>query len=98
MKKALLLIIVPLLYFLPITGMCENKITYPSREWHLDQGGEVIAVYDVNNEGKTENVRVEYSNPKFLFEDSVKSQIYGWTFPKGNPKKDVRVKINFKKH
>lgn len=79
------------------TASAENDIHYPSRAWHLDQSGEVVALYDINEAGKAENVRIEYSNPKFLFDDSVKSQIYSWKFPKGNPEKDVKLRINFQK-
>lgn len=85
------------LIFLSLSASADNDIRYPSRAWHLEQSGEVVALYDINEDGKAENVRIEYSNPKFLFDDSVKSQIYSWKFPKGNPEKNVKIKINFQR-
>lgn len=75
----------------------ENTINYSSRAWSLDQSGTVVAVYDIDKNGKPENVNIVESTPKYLFDDSVKDQIYKWRFDKGQPKQGVRVRINFKK-
>lgn len=86
-----------LLFSSLLTFAAENVITYPDRAWSLDQRGYVKVVYDINSRGKPENVRIEEAEPKFLFSDSVKEQIYGWQFAPGKPEKDVRKTISFEK-
>lgn len=77
--------------------IAENTIFYPDRAWKLGQNGYARVVYDISNDGKAVNVRVTDSEPKFLFDDSIKEQVYKWRFNKGEPKKDVVLNIKFVK-
>lgn len=76
----------------------DNNLHYPDRAWKLNQKGDVVVVYDIDSAGKPENVHVIHSEPAFLFDDSVVSQIYRWKFPKGNPQKNIGVNIVFSKN
>ncbi|MBS6032055.1 MAG: TonB family protein [Pantoea sp.] len=75
----------------------ENKIEYPDRAWKLEQDGEVLVSYDIDSLGKARNVKVLESHPAYLFDDSVKQQIYGWKFPANDPKKNLKLRLKFSK-
>ncbi|WP_343462996.1 TonB family protein [Pantoea sp.] len=86
-----------LLVLFSFNSFAENTVVYPERAWKLDQSGQVTAMYDVDSQGKAKNIRIIKSEPKFLFDDSVKAQLSKWRFPKDSPKKDVSVRINFER-
>ncbi|MCU5775241.1 TonB family protein [Winslowiella arboricola] len=74
-----------------------NDITYPKRAYYLDQKGYTDVIYDINSNGKVENVRVVKAEPKNIFENSVKEQMHRWKFESGHPQKDVKLRIDFDK-
>lgn|GEM_PF-1721732 len=73
-----------------------NVITYPDRAEKLRIDGEVNLLYDVNVYGETENIRLMSIYPKYVFDRSVKQQVSRWRYPKGEPRKDVPLKVIFK--
>jgi len=73
-----------------------NVIKYPDRAERLRIGGEVSVLYDIDESGKTGNVRLISESPQYVFNRSVSKQIYLWRYPEGSPQKDVPLKIIFK--
>jgi len=73
-----------------------NVIKYPVRAENLRIGGEVNVLYDINNNGRVENVRFTRAEPPYVFDRSVRKQISYWKFPAGAARKDELLKIIFK--
>ena len=73
-----------------------NVIKYPVRAENLRIGGEVNVLYDINKNGRVENVRFTKTEPPYVFDRSVRKQISYWKFPAGAARKDERLKIIFK--
>ncbi|WP_312837181.1 TonB family protein [Pantoea sp.] len=73
-----------------------NVIKYPSRAENLRIDGEVQVIYDVNKDGKVENIRFTSSEPLYVFDRSVRKQMSYWKFPTGETRKDEQLKILFK--
>ncbi|AXF76041.1 TonB family protein [Erwinia tracheiphila] len=86
-----------LLFSIYAENAVANEIHYPERAFKLNQSGYVRVVYDIDENGKVMDARIIESSPKFLFDDSVKEQLYKWKFDKGNPKKDVHLTVKFEK-
>lgn len=57
--------------------------------------GAVSLIYDIDVNGKVNNIRVIKSNPDYVFDRSVVKQVSKWEFPKNEEKKDVELNIIF---
>lgn len=90
------LIIVFIVLSLSRFAFADNKLTYPERAWQLHKSGEVVLVYNINDYGNVENIRLVKEDPKGFFERGVVSQVYNWKFEKGNPKKDIKLSVKFR--
>lgn len=77
-------------------GSEANTIKYPVRAEKLRIDGEVSVLYDINNNGRVENIRLLNADPPYVFDRSVRKQISYWKFPAGEPKKNEPLKILFK--
>lgn len=95
MKKLIALSVFTVGVFLSFSANADNTVQYPSRAWNLGQSGYVKALYDVDRSGKVIDVRIKESEPKFIFDDAVKEQVYKWKFPKNNPITNVSIKVTF---
>ncbi|WP_051337930.1 TonB family protein [Pantoea sp. AS-PWVM4] len=73
-----------------------NSIKYPERAERLRINGIVDVLYDINKEGRAENIRVLNAEPKYVFEGSVRKDIGHWEFPPEKPQKDINLHIVFK--
>ncbi|WP_336715202.1 TonB family protein [Pantoea ananatis] len=72
-----------------------NVIHYPERAEALRIDGAVSLIYDIDVNGKVNNIRVVKSNPDYVFDRSVVKQMSKWEFPKNEEKKDVELNIIF---
>jgi len=73
-----------------------NLIKYPVRAENLRIDGEIRVLYDVNKDGRGENIRFTRSDPPYVFDKSVRKQMSYWKFPTGEARKDEQLKILFK--
>lgn len=73
-----------------------NVIKYPVRAENLRIDGEVDVLYDINKNGRVENIRLIRAEPNDVFDRSVRKQISYWKFSPGKARKDERLKILFK--
>ncbi|ORM66135.1 TonB family protein [Pantoea rwandensis] len=73
-----------------------NIIHYPERAEKLRIDGEVNVLYDVNERGTPENIRVLTASPKYVFDRDVQKQIATWRYPSGNPERDIPLRVIFK--
>jgi len=92
--KAILIILFVLIVSGCSTG--PNKVTYPLRASELRVSGTVSVLYDINEEGRTANIRILNSEPKNYFEKSIKQDISKWHFAKNEPRKDVRLDVEYR--
>ena len=72
-------------------------IYYPPRAMDVRANGVVAVLYDINDAGGTENIRVVRSEPYRMFDQSVKSAIRKWHFAAGKPVKDIPVTVKFER-
>ncbi len=86
-----------ILFVLIVSGCSAgpNKVTYPLRASELRVSGAVSVIYDINEEGRAENIRVLNAEPKYYFEKSIKQDISKWNFAKNDPRKDVRLDVEY---
>lgn len=77
-------------------GSDANVIKYPTRAENLRIEGEVNVLYDINNNGSVDNVRLVKAEPPYVFDRSVRNQISHWKFPAGEARKDESLKVIFK--
>lgn len=73
-----------------------NKVSYPFRAGELRVSGDVSVLYDVNEYGRTRNIRVLNAEPKNYFENSIKKDVSTWQFAENNPRKDVRLDVSYR--
>ncbi|MGV8924998.1 MAG: TonB family protein [Ewingella sp.] len=73
-----------------------NKVTYPFRAGELRVSGDVSVLYDINEEGRTRNIRVISSEPKNYFEKAIKQDVSNWQFATNNQRKNVRLDVSYR--
>lgn len=73
-----------------------HKVTYPFRAGELRVSGDVSVLYDINEEGRTRNIRVINAEPKNYFEKAIKQDVSKWQFATHNPRKDVRLDVSYR--
>lgn len=83
------------LLFTSVTALAANEIHYPARAESLRIDGEVSVLYDVNEHGRTENIRVINTKPKYVFDRNVQKQISEWVYPKDSPQRDILLRVIF---
>ncbi|PAV04170.1 hypothetical protein CBG25_07505 [Arsenophonus sp. ENCA] len=74
------------------------EVDYPDRAWHLNQNGYVKVVYDIDENGLAENIKILESKPAFMFDQAVKKALYKQKFEKNHPKKSVQLTVKFDKN
>ncbi|MDE1188183.1 MAG: TonB family protein [Pantoea sp.] len=77
-------------------AFANNIITYPKRAENLRIDGEVNVLYDVNAQGKPENIRIISMQPRYVFNRSVQNQIARWKYPVGYPQTDIALRVIFR--
>lgn len=68
---------------------------YPAKAERLEIEGAVQLAFDVQENGKVENVRVVESDRPELFDDAAVEAISQWEFQKGARDENVNVTIEF---
>lgn len=68
---------------------------YPNRARALNQEGSVEVMFDVNSNGKLENIRIINATPKNLFEEEVKRALKKWQYER-KASQNIRLTINFR--
>ena len=58
--------------------------------------GEVSILYDINDAGGVENLRIIKSRPYMMFDKNVRDTVRKWKFESSNPKKDIPLTFEFK--
>lgn len=71
-----------------------NQPEYPRRALDMRLEGHVVARYDVNSDGRVENIRIVESIPNNIFDKSVINAMKKWKY-KPVPSKDLTVKVIF---
>lgn len=84
------------LSFFSCISSAANVIHYPERAERLRIDGKINVLYDVNESGKTENIRVISASPRYVFDRDIKKQIAAWRYPSGKAESDVPLRVIFK--
>ncbi|XEG82852.1 TonB family protein [Edwardsiella tarda] len=69
---------------------------YPARALALHVEGRVNVSFDVDGEGRVDNVRIVSADPAGVFEREVKRAVRRWRYQAGRPGHDVRVTVYFR--
>ncbi|WGO82346.1 TonB family protein [Arsenophonus apicola] len=91
---SVLILLISLLYHSFCTAI---EVDYPDRAWHFNQNGYVKVVYDIDENGSVENIKILESKPAFMFDQAVKKALYKQRFEKNKPKKSVNLTVVFDK-
>lgn len=68
---------------------------YPKGAVETKTGGYVRLKFDIDESGKTDNIKVINSEPKGVFDDSAKKTVSQMVFPKNHATKDATYRINY---
>lgn len=68
---------------------------YPAQAFHDKQTGLVVAMFDVNQVGHVENIRILSAQPKGAFDATVKSTLAKWQYEKNKPAQDMTMRFIF---
>lgn len=72
-----------------------NQPEYPRRALDMRLDGYVVVLFDVNSDGKVENIRFVEANPNNIFNRSVITAMKKWKY-KPIAARDLKIKIVFK--
>lgn len=96
-----ILIIAAILFLSACTNGNEKKtnarVYYPQKAWDLRANGHASILYDIDEKGKTGNIRIVDSVPLMMFDKQVTDTVKAWRFEKGNPKKDIPLTVKFER-
>ncbi|PIJ51819.1 TonB system transport protein TonB [Erwinia sp. OLTSP20] len=73
-----------------------GKPVYPARAYALRIEGHVRIAFDVNNEGRVENIRILDARPQNMFEREVKQAMRSWRYQPGRPGQNITMNIQFR--
>lgn len=71
---------------------------YPIYAKTLGIEGKLIVVYNIDNLGKIENIRILFAAPVGIFEKNVLSAMRFWRYESNQPRKDIRIIFKFCLH
>ncbi|MGL9774844.1 MAG: TonB family protein [Sodalis sp. (in: enterobacteria)] len=76
-------------------AMQRTNPIYPPRARALGIEGRVSVMFDVNAEGRVENVRVLSAQPRNMFEHDIRLAMLRWTYEPGKPATNLTVNFKF---
>lgn len=76
-------------------AMQRTNPIYPPRAKVLGIEGRVSVMFDVNAEGRVENVRVLSAQPRNMFERDIRLAMRRWTYEPGKPATNLTVNFKF---
>ncbi|WP_038470169.1 energy transducer TonB [Candidatus Sodalis pierantonius] len=68
---------------------------YPPRASALGIEGRVSVMYDVDAEGRVENIRIVSAQPRNMFERGIRLAMRRWTYETGKPTANMTVNFQF---
>lgn len=69
---------------------------YPKGLAYRNVDGVTYLSFDINDQGRTENIKILFESPKLLFADPSIAAIRKWQFEAGFPSKNREVRFDFK--
>lgn len=79
------------------SAISRNQPEYPRRALDMRIEGHVIVLFDINNDGRVENIRIVEAKPNNIFNNSVKQAMKSWRYQPVTAK-DLTVKIVFNRN
>lgn len=73
----------------------KSQPVYPIVAYANHLTGYVQVVYDVNAQGKVEELRIVDSQPRYLFDEAVVMAMAQWEFEKNKPYNNMEMRFRF---
>lgn len=84
------------LAFVSFTSIADTHgIKYPERAEQLRVTGHAKVLYDIDNDGRVNNIRFIEAEPRYVFEREISKGMKRWQFAQNTPRRDVPHEFTF---